>query len=153
MSTFFFPDLEKICTDLQAQGVKLSVEFRLWLTTYSTENFPVSILENSVKITNEPPHSLRSSLLSSYSTEPIVDPKFFEKLKGMNDTTTKAAEQKVRDWKKLLFGLCFFHATVQERRKYGPLGWNISYGFNESDLKISIHQLKVNYKGFPVFQN
>lgn len=92
-----------------------------------------------MKITNEPPHSLRSSLLSSYSTEPIVDTKFFEKLKG-SDTKS---EQKVKDWKKLLFGLCFFHATVQERRKYGSLGWNISYGFNESDLKISIHQLKV----------
>lgn len=83
-------------------------------------------------MTNEPPTGLQQNLLRSYNSEPMNDEQFYTGCPG-ND----------RAFTKLLYGICFFHAVVQERKKFGPLGWNISYGFNESDFQISVQQLQM----------
>lgn len=41
-------------------------------------------------------------------------------------------------WRSIVFTTCFLHSVVQERRKFGPLGFCIPYEFNNSDLEASL---------------
>lgn len=118
--------LEAICESLGEHNTH--PDFRLWLTSTPTTDFPISVLQNSVKMTLEPPSGMKANLKLSYSQ---LDDKVMNNCK------------KPEEFKKLLYGLCFFHAIVQERRKFGPIGWNIAYAFTYEDLVVSRRQLNL----------
>lgn len=60
----------------------------------------------------------------------------------MSILDTETLKSKSNEFRNLLFGLTFFHAVIQERRKFGPLGWNITYEFSDADLSTSITMIK-----------
>ncbi|XP_019220092.2 LOW QUALITY PROTEIN: dynein heavy chain 11, axonemal [Oreochromis niloticus] len=87
---------------------------------------PRGILENAIKITNEPPTGMNASLhaaLSNFS----------------QDTLDMCSRE--QEFNSMLFSLCFFHSCVTERRKFGPRGWNNNYPFSTGDLTISANVL------------
>lgn len=126
LATSWMPSLERIVENFAPE--KIHRDFRLWLTSMPSASFPASVLQNSVKMTNEPPKGLKANLRGSYTA---VDDKFLDDSKKPNEL------------RKLLFGLCFFHAQIQERRKFGPLGWNIRYEFTNGDLSVCMNQLRM----------
>ncbi len=117
LASSWMPSLEKIVKRMSENPEDINDAYRLYLSSMPSGNFPVSVLQDSVKITNEPPKGLRANLKRA-----LVDMEndFFEKnVLGV-------------DWRRMVFGICLFHAVIQERKKFGPLGWNIKYEFNDS---------------------
>lgn len=78
-------------------------------------------------MTLEPPKGLRNNLLRTFT--------------ALDDKTLDDC-RKPEVYKKLLFGFSLFHAIIQERRKFGPIGWNIPYEFTNEDLMVCRRQLK-----------
>uniref|UniRef100_A0A8D0TJA1 AAA+ ATPase domain-containing protein n=1 Tax=Sus scrofa TaxID=9823 RepID=A0A8D0TJA1_PIG len=120
--------MEELIKTFTDSNVVIKDTFRLFLSSMPSNTFPVTVLQNSVKVTNEPPKGLRANIRRAFTE---MTPSFFEEnILG-------------RKWRQIIFGICFFHAIIQERKKFGPLGWNICYEFNDSDRECALLNLNL----------
>ncbi|XP_067011460.2 dynein heavy chain, cytoplasmic isoform X2 [Anabrus simplex] len=111
--------LEKKLHSLQPHAA-----FRLFLTMEINPKVPVNLLRAGRIFVFEPPPGIRANLLRTFSTVPA-------------SRMMKPPNERAR----LYFLLAWFHAIVQERLRYVPLGWAKYYEFNESDLRVACDTL------------
>ncbi|XP_052595155.1 dynein axonemal heavy chain 11 isoform X2 [Peromyscus californicus insignis] len=101
-------------------------DFRVFMSAEAAPSphehiIPQGLLENSIKITNEPPTGMLASLHAALCNF---------------DQDTLEMCSKDQEFKSILFSLCYFHACVAGRLRFGPQGWSRSYPFNPGDLTI-----------------
>jgi len=108
------------------ESEKFHPEFRLWITAEPTPEFPIGLLQMSIKITSEAPMGIKAGMRSSYQ--------------WVTQDMLEAVPR--QEWRQLLYIMCYVHSIVQERRKFGPIGWNIPYEFNQSDVSACVQFLQ-----------
>ena len=94
----FMPALETIVLGLEEDAANIHEDFRLFLTSTPCDYFPISILQNSVKVTTEPPRGVKANLKRTYGQ---MDQEYLDK-----------CPMKAETWRKLLFNLSFFHSNL-----------------------------------------
>ncbi|XP_027143976.1 dynein heavy chain 2, axonemal isoform X2 [Larimichthys crocea] len=120
LSLSWMPELDKLVEQLQVQQPHSN--FRLWLSSSPHPEFPITILQAGIKMTTEPPKGVKANMKRLYQL--VTEAQFSRCLKPVL-------------YRKLLFSLCFFHSILLERKKFLQMGWNIVYGFNDSDFEVS----------------
>lgn len=104
--------------------------YRTWITCEPHPDFPINLLQLSIKVTNEPPAGMKAGLYRSYTS--AVDAERLNRVE-------------MKEWQQMVFALCFLHSSVQERRKFGAVGWCIPYEFNAGDLEASLTFLEKHF--------
>lgn len=133
--------------DMLVESEHIDDSFRMWVTTEPHNEFPIGLLQMALKFTNEPPQGIRASLKRSYQVGKYEEAClifnfqsfFFRLLHPLQSFTQDFLDYtSATQWPPLLYTVAFLHTIVQERRKFGPLGWNIPYEFNQADFAASV---------------
>ncbi|XP_068688080.1 dynein axonemal heavy chain 6-like [Montipora foliosa] len=106
--------METLIKHLSSPEAEVQEEFQLFMSSMQTESFPMMVLRDSVKMTNESPKGLEANA---------------ERAFGELSADTNHIHSLVVTWRCL--------SIIQERKKFGPLGWNISMSSTSRQKDIS----------------
>lgn len=130
LSVALLPELENMMDEIFADG-KYDPNFRVLMSAAPVAKnneggqFPISLLQRSIKQAVEPPRGIKANVTRTYSNMPKV----FTRCE--NDM----------GFRKAVYGLVWYHALLIERKKFKSLGWNTAYSFNDSDYQVCEDQL------------
>ncbi|XP_067674368.1 uncharacterized protein [Haliotis asinina] len=94
---------------VETAATQADSQFRLWISAQTNNSMlPVRLIQNSVKVVIDTPKVMKDSLVRSFMwMEPDI-------LKQSNRP----------EWPLVLHNLCYLHAAVQLRARFGQGGWN-----------------------------
>ena len=123
------PKLERL---LEITSQDAHKDFRCFISAEpppiaSWKNMPESLMQSCIKVANEAPADIQSNLIRSWD--------------NFSQDTIDACT-KPKQMKACLFSLCWFHAVVCGRRRFGQQGWSRKYSFNTGDLIICSNVLR-----------
>ena len=121
----WLPLLER-AIDEASTNLSTNPEFRVIITAEPppaplVSNLPESLLKSCVKVANEAPADLLSNLSRAWSSF------------SQDDMDSSSSPN---TYKHCLFVLCWYHAIVLGRRRFGTQGWSRRYAFNAGDLNV-----------------
>lgn len=113
---------------LEAVTVKANEDFRCFVSSEPPpaslplkQIIPEAVLQRCIKVANEAPSDLKANMRRAWS----------QFSQARIEQCTKPDE-----FKAISFGLCYFHAAILGRKKFGSQGWATNYNFNDGDLRI-----------------
>lgn len=104
----FVQGLEDQIKEAHEQGA-IHPDFRLWITSEPNPQFPIGLLQMSIKLTLEGDVGVKAGMKSAFQwvTQDILD------------------ASRRPEWRPLIYSICYLSTIVAERRKFGPLGFSV----------------------------
>eukprot|EP01063_Lacrimia_lanifica_P013617 TRINITY_DN20252_c0_g1_i1.p1 TRINITY_DN20252_c0_g1~~TRINITY_DN20252_c0_g1_i1.p1 ORF type:complete len:4669 (+),score=1741.83 TRINITY_DN20252_c0_g1_i1:139-14145(+) len=115
------PFVSQLADYLRSSKVEPAPNSVVWMTSLPCPDFPISALNRSVKIALEAPTGVKAGLSHAFNS--------------ITQDQLDSIHQ--REWRILLYTLCFLHTAVTERNRYGTVGWSTPYDFTTHDLQVS----------------
>eukprot|EP01114_Cavostelium_apophysatum_P023031 TRINITY_DN854_c0_g1_i2.p1 TRINITY_DN854_c0_g1~~TRINITY_DN854_c0_g1_i2.p1 ORF type:complete len:4577 (-),score=1545.65 TRINITY_DN854_c0_g1_i2:38-13768(-) len=105
-------------------NLSMHANFRLFMTSEIHPKLPANLLRLSQVFVFEPPPGVKANLQHTFSAIPSA-------------RMDRAPAERSR----MYFLLAWFHAVVQERLRYAPLGWTKTFEFNDADQRVALDTL------------